>query len=173
MANVVRSGGVVEELREIRKVMEELVGVTKKVASGLEKREAIGHEEEKDEVRRKKVSVVVEESRIKEERIVKEEEKTREGDRKVKVSSIRKGKMIELRKKGRERMEERVKIREEAGGERGEMAEEEKRRRGYGWREEEEKEGKGEEYRSDRGEEGEQVGGRRWGDRRERECGGR
>lgn len=120
MANVVRSGGVVEELREIRRVMEELVGVTKKVASGLEKREAIGHEEEKDEIRRKKVSVVVEESRIKEERIVKEEEKTRKGDRKVKVSSIRKGKMVELRKEGREGMEERVKIRdEERRGRRG------------------------------------------------------
>lgn len=52
MANVVRNGGVVEELREIRRVMEELVGVTKKVASGLEKREAIGREEEKDEERK-------------------------------------------------------------------------------------------------------------------------
>lgn len=100
MANVVRSGGIVEELREIRRVMEELVGVTKKVASGLEKREAIGYEEEKDEVRREKVSVVVEESRMEKERTVKEEGKTREGDRKMEVSSIRKGKVVELRKEG-------------------------------------------------------------------------
>ncbi|EFN64012.1 hypothetical protein EAG_02568 [Camponotus floridanus] len=65
MANVARSGGVVEELREIRRVMEELVRVMKKVASGLERREAVGHEEEKDEVKRKKVSAVIEESRMK------------------------------------------------------------------------------------------------------------
>lgn len=42
MAKVNRSGGVVEELREIKRVMEELVEVMKKVASGLERREAAG-----------------------------------------------------------------------------------------------------------------------------------
>lgn len=51
----IRSGGVVEELKEIRRVMEELVRITKKVTSGLEKKEAIGHEEEKDEVRKRLV----------------------------------------------------------------------------------------------------------------------
>lgn len=38
MAKETGSGEIVEELREIRKVMVELVGVMKKVASGLERR---------------------------------------------------------------------------------------------------------------------------------------
>lgn len=36
-AKVTRSEGVVEELRDIRRVMEELVGVMKRVANGLER----------------------------------------------------------------------------------------------------------------------------------------
>lgn len=56
-AKVTRSGGVVEELRKIRRIMEELVGVMKRVASGLERRKVVGQEEEKNEVKREKDSV--------------------------------------------------------------------------------------------------------------------
>lgn len=54
-------------MREIRRVMEELVRILKIVASGLGRGEAARIEEKKEEVRKDKDYVGVEESRLEEE----------------------------------------------------------------------------------------------------------
>lgn len=41
MAKEIESGEIVEELKELRKVMEEMVSVLRKVVSGLERREDV------------------------------------------------------------------------------------------------------------------------------------
>lgn len=135
-----------EELREIRRVMEELVEILKIVASGLGRGEAVRIEEKKEEVKTDKDCVGAEESQLEEEEKVKGERKVRKEHRKVEVSSMKKGEVMEARKDGREQSEGREKIREEGSGEKWW-----KRRRGrgeercYGGRGEEDETGKGEE----------------------------
>lgn len=62
MAKEIESGEIVEELKELRKVMEEMVSVLRKVASELERREDVEQVSERSEVRREREGARVEES---------------------------------------------------------------------------------------------------------------
>lgn len=56
------SGGIAEELRELRKVIEKMVIVLKKLARGLERREDGGQESTRGEVRSEREGVEIKES---------------------------------------------------------------------------------------------------------------
>lgn len=75
-------GGIVEELKELRKVIEEMVSVLRKVASELERREDVEQVSERSEVRRQREGAGIEESWVEGERSVKEERREQEEGRK-------------------------------------------------------------------------------------------
>lgn len=82
MAKEIENGGIVEELKELRKVIEEMVNVLRKVASGLERREDVEQVNERSEIRRERKGAGIEENWIEGERSVKEERRVQEEDRK-------------------------------------------------------------------------------------------
>lgn len=75
-------GGIVEELKELRKVIQEMVSVLRKVASGLERREDVEQVSERSEVRREREGAGIEESWVEGERSVKEERREQKEGRK-------------------------------------------------------------------------------------------
>lgn len=62
MAKEIENGGIVEELKKLRKVIEEMVSVLRKVASGLERRENVEQVSERSEVRREREGAGIEKS---------------------------------------------------------------------------------------------------------------
>lgn len=82
MVKEIENGGIVEELKELRKVIEEMVSVLRKVASRLERREDVEQVSERSEVRREREGAGIEESWVEGERSVKEERREQEEGRK-------------------------------------------------------------------------------------------
>lgn len=113
----IESEGIAEELKELRKVMEEMVVVLKKLA-GMERREGVGQKNAGVEVRTERKGGE-EESRVEGERRIKEERSEWIEGRKVEESTIGKWKEAEIKKEEREETEE--------GMERGETSGERKR----------------------------------------------
>lgn len=107
MAKEIESGEIVEELKELRKVMEEMVSVLRKVASGLERREDVEQVSERNEIRGEREGARIEES-WEREKSVKEERREQEESRKMEESTLREWKVIERRKRGGGRRRERV-----------------------------------------------------------------
>lgn len=102
-ASKIESEGIAEELRELRKVMEEMVVVLKKLA-GMERREGVGQKSAGVKVRTERKGGE-EESRVEGERRIKEERSERKEGRKVEESTIGKWKEAEI-KEEREETEE-------------------------------------------------------------------
>lgn len=103
-ASKIESEGIAEELKELRKVMEEMVVVLKKLA-GMERREGVGQKSAGVEVRTERKGGE-EESRVEGERRIKEERSERIEGRKVEESTIGKWKEAEIKKEEREETEE-------------------------------------------------------------------
>jgi len=97
MARKMESGGIVEEIRELRQVMEEMVVVLRKMAREMERREEVGQESAGVAVRTEKEGVE-EESRVEGERREKEERRGEKEGRKVEESTTGKWKAAEVRK---------------------------------------------------------------------------
>lgn len=108
------SGRILVELREIRKMMEDLVNVMRKVTNGLERREE--QVSKRSEVRRKEKGTEVQENRVEGERTIKEEGREQEERRKMEESKIGKRIMVERRKKEREEEGESVRGRDKNEG---------------------------------------------------------
>lgn len=72
------SGGILVELREMRKVMEEILKVMRRVAMGLERREE-AEQKKRSEVRRREESTGAQESRVERGRKAGEEGREQEG----------------------------------------------------------------------------------------------
>jgi len=102
MARKMESGGIVEEIRELRKVMEEMVMVLRKLAREMKRREEVGQESAGVEVRTEREGVE-EESRVEGKRREKEERRGGKEGRKVEESTTGKWKAAEVRKEVRER----------------------------------------------------------------------
>jgi len=95
-------GELVEEVRELRKMMIELVLVLKRMVRGMETRWEAGREHVGEEVRTEREGAG-KESGEEGERREKEERKGREEGRKAEESRIGKGKTTEGRKESREK----------------------------------------------------------------------
>jgi len=95
-------GDLVEEVKELKKVMVELVLVLRRLVRRIEKRGEVDRESEGAEVRMKREGAG-EEGKEEDERREKEDGGGREEGRKVEESKLRKGKAIVGRKEMRER----------------------------------------------------------------------
>lgn len=110
------SGGILVELREMRKVMEEILKVMRRVAVRLERREEAEQKKKRSEIRRGEGSTGAQESRVERGRKVGEEGREQEVRRKVEEIMEEKTATVEGRKEGREEPEKGKKMRGRLGG---------------------------------------------------------